>query len=164
MKPPRTTTQYNALPERSKNSYNRARAALTQMRTREISLEEAAKEQGMSRRTLILYGNSGLQKLGRVWVPKKSDQLFRILKIPTPDGPREIGVRGSRKAAQVAEYWNAVHRYLETGDKSRLSKFEARFIRDANSAPIPFITDPKELKRLGSAGVLSFESLYARAT
>jgi hypothetical protein len=132
------------------------------MRTREISLDQAAKEQGISRRTLIRYGDSGLEKRGRIWVPRKSDQLFRILKMPTPEGSREIGVR-SRKATLIAEYWNAVQRYLETGDGSKLQKFSRKSVRDASGAQIPFITDLRLLNRLGSAGVINFTSLYARA-
>jgi hypothetical protein len=73
-------------------------------------------------------------------------------------------VRGSRQATQLAEYWNAVHRYLETGDASRLEKFRDKSIKDADGVQILLPTDRTELNRLGSAGVLSFESLYARSS
>ena len=53
--------------------------------------------------------------------------------------------------------------YLETGDASRLNKFRGKSIKDADGAQIPFLTDRAELNRLGSAGVLAFESLYARS-
>jgi hypothetical protein len=72
-------------------------------------------------------------------------------------------VRDSRQASQVAEYWNAVHRYLETGDDSALRKFRRKRITDAKGTRVPLLTDLDELDRLGSAGVLSFESLYAKA-
>ena len=60
------------------------------------------------------------------------------------------------------EYWNAVHRYLSTGDASRLVNFRGKHITDAQGEKFPLLTDREELDRLGSAGVLSFESLYAR--
>lgn len=88
---------------------------------------------------------------------------MRVLKIPTSGGTRDIAVRGSQQATLLAEYWNAVHWYLETGDSSRLTKFRGKSIKDANGAEIPLPTDRAELNRLGSAGVLSFESLYARS-
>jgi hypothetical protein len=85
--------------------------------------------------------------------------------VPTSEGKREIAVRGSRQATLLAEYWNAVHRYLETGSgASRLAKFKDKYIKDSSGARVPFLTDPAELNRLGSAGVLSFENLYSRST
>ncbi len=95
---------------------------------------------------------------------KASDRLLRVLVVPTREETREIAVRDSRQASRVAEYWNAVHTYLETGDASALQKFRGKRITDANGRQVPLLTDLDELDRLGSAGVLSFESLYARST
>lgn len=55
-----------------------------------------------------------------------------------------------------------MHRYLQTGDGSRLKTFQGKYIKDANGVNVPLPTDRAVLNRLGSAGVLSFESLYAR--
>jgi hypothetical protein len=109
-------------------------------------------------------GGSALRKRANgQYKAKASDRLLRVLVIPTREGLREIAVRDSRQASQIAEYWNAVHRYLETGDKSALRKFRRKRITDANGVRVPLLTDLGELDRLGSAGVLSFESLYAKA-
>jgi hypothetical protein len=83
--------------------------------------------------------------------------------IPTPEGPREIAVRGSKQVTLLAEYWNALHRYLQTGDSVLLKTFRGKHIKDANGVDVPLPTDLPVLNRLGSAGVLSFESLYARS-
>ncbi len=82
--------------------------------------------------------------------------------IPTPEGTRELAVRGSYQASLLGEYWNSVHHYLATGASSRLNKFRGKYIKDANGVNVPLPTDRAVLNRLGSAGVLSFESLYAR--
>jgi hypothetical protein len=50
------------------------------------------------------------------------------------------------------------------GDYAALSEFKGKSIRDLAGIKIPLVTDREELARLGSAGVLSFESLYARST
>lgn len=63
----------------------------------------------------------------------------------------------------LGQYWDAVNKYIRTGDDSRLKKFAGKQIRDAKGEKVPLITNLKELNRLGSAGVLSFESLYLRA-
>ena len=96
------------------------------------------------------------------YTTKRSDRLLRVMMLPTPDGPREIAVRNSRAASLLGEYWNAVQAYLETGDKSKLEKFKGKFVTDASGTKVSLLTDTNELDRLGSAGVLSFESLYRR--
>jgi predicted oxidoreductase len=63
----------------------------------------------------------------------------------------------------VAEHWNAVHRYLQTGDVAGLRKFRKKRVIDADGKRVALLTDTAEIERYGSAGVLSFESLYARS-
>jgi len=73
-------------------------------------------------------------------------------------------VRDSRQASQLAKYWDAVQKYLETGAASALQEFDGKYISGADGEHIALLTNLDELDRLGSAGVLSFESLYARTT
>jgi hypothetical protein len=134
------------------------------MRSEGVSLQQASKDAGVSPSTVKRRAASALKKRsnGR-YTAKGSDRLLRILKVPDPYGTRDVAVRGSRQATQLAEYWNAVHRYLETGDASRLEKFRGKSIKDADGVLIPLPTDRAELNRLGSSGVISFESLYAKS-
>jgi hypothetical protein len=134
------------------------------MRGEKTSLQKTAHEHGISPRTVKRWAGSALRKRSNgKWVAKRSDSLLRVLTVPTPEGTREVGVHGSRQATQLAEYWNAVHRYLETGDDSRLEEFRGQFFKDADGVQIMLPTDGALLNRLGSAGVLSFESLYSRS-
>jgi hypothetical protein len=163
-KRPTTAEQFFAKPERFQETWTRLTAALAKMRSANASLKQASKEARISPRTVIRLGGSALKKgtNGRYFI-KPSDQLLRVLKVPTPDGSREIGVRGSRQASVLGEYWAAVHKYLATGDASSVEKFRGKQIKDSAGIIVPLLTDLKELNRLGSAGVLSFESLYARS-
>jgi hypothetical protein len=97
------------------------------------------------------------------WAARSHDRLLRVLLIPTRKGLTEIGVRDSRQASLLGKYWTAVERYLQTGDASALREFRGRYIVDASGKRVSLLTNPREIDRLGSAGVLSFESLYARA-
>lgn len=97
------------------------------------------------------------------YVAKTGDRRLRVLMIPTPEGPREIAVRGSHEATVVGRYWAAVQKYLQTGDESALRRIRRAKIKSADGKRIRLIKDVAELDRLGSAGVLSFESVYARA-
>jgi hypothetical protein len=160
---PRTAAQYNAEPERFKDRWDRIIGVISKMRSEKTSLQKAAKEKGVSPRTVKRWAGSALQqRTSGKWVAKKSDRLLREMKIPTSEGPRVILLRGSRQASKLARYSTAVQRYLETGNAGKLGRFQAQFIRDASGVQIPFLTDLKVLDRLASAGALSFESLYAR--
>ncbi len=97
------------------------------------------------------------------WAAKTHDHLLRVLVIPTREGLQEVGVRDSRQSTLLGEYWNAVERYLSTGEASALRPLRGKYIIDAVGKRVPLLTDLHELDRLGSAGILSFESIYARA-
>jgi hypothetical protein len=110
-------------------------------------------------------GGSALKKgaNGR-YTAKRHDRLLRVLVIPTPNGLREIALCDSRAATEVAEYSVAVQRYIQTGDDSRLRKFEGKQITDASGNQVVLLTDIAELDIQGNAGNLSFESFYARTS
>lgn len=162
-KAPRSVAEYNAKPEQFKDRWDHVIGVISKMRAEDCSLETAAKEFHVDPNTVKRWAGSALRKQanGR-WTTKKRDSLLRLLMIPTSNGTHEIAVRGSGQATQLSKYWISLQRYLQTGDSSELKKFDDKFITDANGKKVPLITDLRLLNRLGSAGVLSFESLYAR--
>jgi hypothetical protein len=137
---------------------------IAKMRADDTSLANAARDFGIDPRTVIRWGGPALKKNtnGR-YTAKKSDRLLRVLFLPAEYGTREIATRDSRQASLIGQYWDAVQRYLQRGDDSALRKFRGVRIRAASGESIPLLTEPEELDRLGNAGVLSFESLYARS-
>ncbi len=164
-KRPRTAAQYFAQPKRKRESLQKTSHVLTAMRTEGVSLHAASREQGVSSKTVQRHAGSALRKTAQgTYKALKSDRLLRVLVIPTPDGLAEIATLDSRAASIVGEYWNAVNLYLATGDDSELARFRGMSTVDADGNAVPLLTDTDELERLGSAGVLSFQSLYARAS
>lgn len=160
---PRTEAQYLAKPEKFKDSWDRVLTVVSKMRSEKVSLTRASRDVGISPRTVTRLGRSALRKRKNgTYAAKAKDNLLRLVMIPTTEGAREIAVRGSEQASLLGEYWNAVYRYLQTGDQSRLRQFRSKHIKDANGVEVLLPTDRAVLDRLGSAGVLSFESLYAR--
>lgn len=159
---PRTAKEFFAMPERSQDRWTRVTHVVSKMRTDAVSLRQASREFGLDPRTVLRLSRPALRKRanGR-YVAKGGDRLLRVLVVPTPEGLREVAMRDSRQASQLARYSAAVDRYLETGDDTALRKFRRKRITDASGTRIPLLTDLNELDRLGSAGVLSFESLYA---
>ena len=158
---PRTAEQFSAKSEGFQDRWTRVTHVISKMRADGVSLRQASREFGIDPRTVIRLGRPALRKgpNGR-YKARPRDRLLRVLRIPPREGRPEIAVSDSRQASLVAEYSNAVQRYLQTGDASALRKFRRKRITDANGARVQLLTDLDELDRLGSAGVLSFESLY----
>jgi hypothetical protein len=112
---------------------------------------------------VLRLGGSALRRLanGR-YVARSRDSLLRVLVIPTPRGLAELPLRDSVDASTVAEYLNALHTYLANGDATALDEFKGSRIKGADGSVIVLLTDRTILDELASAGVLSFESIYAR--
>ena len=93
--------------------------------------------------------------------PKPPDTRLRNLLRLMDRGVRSVAIRGSREASQLGKFWAAVQQFLQTGDDTALLRFKGKTFTDANGKRHLFFTDLRQLDRLASAGVLSFESIYA---
>jgi hypothetical protein len=160
-KKPNTARQYFSLSPNNQETWDSIGHVISKMREG-MTLPKAAKEFSLPPKTVITLGRSALrkQKNGR-YVAKKTDRLLRVVNALTTKGRKEIATRDSRQASLVGGHWAGVQKFLQTGDDSTLLKFDKKKIVDASTKRFVLLTDLKELERLGSAGVLSFESLYA---
>lgn len=158
-----TARQYFSRSTEFQETWDDVVHAISRMRSKGMSLSRASEEIGIDPNVVIRLGRTALRKQPNgTYVPKKTDRLLRVLTVLTADGRQEIATRDSRQASQLGRYWDAVQRYLQMGDTSRLEKFQGKKITDASREQFLLLTDTEELNRLGKAGVLSFESLYAR--
>jgi hypothetical protein len=161
---PTTARQYFSRSKEFQETWDSVGQAISKMRSGRISLRRASKEIGINPDVVLKFGRSALRKpKGGKYAARKTDHLLRILSVLTPEGRSEIAVRDSQQASMLGRYWASVQRYLQTGDDSALRKFKGKKIIDASGKRHPLITDLSQLNTLGSAGVLSFESLYAGA-
>jgi hypothetical protein len=161
---PRTADDFFAQPEQLQTDWQQTLRVISKMRADGISLRKAAKREGANPRTVSrLAGRALKRRSNGSYAATKSDSLLRVLQVITPDGMREVATKSSRDASTLGQYWDAVNKYVRTGDDSRLKKFEGKQISSSSGQKIRLITDRTELNRLGSAGVLSFESLYSRS-
>jgi lambda repressor-like predicted transcriptional regulator len=145
------------------DTWQRVIDVVAAMRAEGTSLQQATRDAGISAsKVLRLAGSAIRQRSGGRYVAAASDSLLRVVVIPTADGLTEVALRNSKDATLVAEYLNAVHRYLSKGDASALGTFQDVSIRSVEGERLTLVTDVVTLDRLGSAGVLSFESIYAR--
>lgn len=161
---PRTSAEFFAMSARAQDRWQRVTQAVSKMRADDTSLKDASRGFRLDPRTVARLAKDALRKNGRRrYEAKPSDSLLRILVILRSDGLREIGIRDLREASLIGKYWAAVQKYLETGDASGLQKLRRKTVRDADGKRIQLIKDLAELDRLGSAGVMSFETIYAKA-
>jgi hypothetical protein len=159
---PRSIEDYEAMSDRGQQLWDDIGQITTAVRSG-LSLNQAAHKFKRDPRTVQRLGKPALRKLrnGR-WAAKRTDRLLRVLQRLTPEGKVEVALSDSRQATVLGKYWNAVELYRDTGDSSRLQEFEGEYIIDAAGNHLPLLTDLGTIDRLGSAGVLSFETLYAR--
>jgi hypothetical protein len=159
----RTVEQFFAMPEADRDFWADVGQIATEVKGG-VSLSQSARKYRRDPRKVRQAAPAAFRKLknGRYAV-KANDHILRVLLIPTRKGLREIGVLHPSQASLIGQYWTAVERYRDTGDASALREFRGKQIIDASGKRVPLLTHPLELDRLGSAGVLSFESLYARA-
>jgi hypothetical protein len=161
-KVPTTAHQYHARSKSFQETWDSVGQVISKMRAGRTSLQRASKEIGIDPSQVLKLGRSALRKKKNgKYAARKTDRLLRILSILSPEGRREIAVRDSHQASMLGKYWASVQRYLQTGDDSALRKFKSKKITDASGTRHLLLTDLKQLDTLGSAGVLSFESLYA---
>jgi hypothetical protein len=160
-KKPSTARQYFALSPKNQETWNSIGHVISKLRDG-MTLPKAAKEFGLSPKTAIALGRSALrkQKNGR-YVAKKADRLLRVVNALTTQGRIEIATRDSRQASLVGGHWAAVQKFLQTGDYSALLRFNKKQIVDARRKRFVLLTDTKEIERRASAGVFTFESMYA---
>ena len=169
----RTAAQYNALPERSKDVYDRMIKVIGRMKkdtslslrqaTRPSVYDPKAPDKAIDPRTVLRLGGSALKKVNGQYVAKQRDNLLRMLPVPMRDDVEEIAVLGSAPASTLGQYWAALQKAIRPGgDPSALMKFQRRTIKDASGTQIPFLTDLRVLKDLARAGLLSFETIYRR--
>jgi hypothetical protein len=160
---PRTVKEFFAMPTDDQDRWKNVTQAVTEVRAG-VSLRRASRKFGLDPRTVQRLAPSALRKLrnGR-WVARPHDRLLRVLMKPTRKGLQEMGVRDSHQASLLGKYWVAVEHYRDTGDKSALRDFRGKYVIDTNGKRNRLLTDLDALNRLGSAGLLSFETVYARA-
>jgi hypothetical protein len=119
------------------------------------SISQAARENGVSTRTIKKYVGSALlqdRPGGRIR-PTKSDRFVYYLQIPGPHGPVEIKARGSKEAADAGRYMAAINRFLR-GDLKALAPWRGKKI-----AGVELVTDRRALKSLAQEELLPY-SLY----
>ena len=127
---------------------------------RGLSLTKAARRAKTTIATVKRYAGTTIEKTttGR-YSAKRFDRMKRPMKVPTEWGTIVLDVRDSRKASELARYWNEVHNYLRTGIDTRLRRFSGKGITVVGEF-YEYLTDLRELDRQARAGEIQFTDIY----
>lgn len=160
---PRTAEELFARSRKFQDQWNRVVQIPSEMRAHGLSLSQAARQFGLSAKTVLRLAPSAFRKSGNQYKVKSSDRLLRVMQIPSKRGLRELVLKDSREASFVGEYWSAIEKFLVHGDSSALGKLRRRAVKDATGKRVRLLFNLDEIKRQGSMGVLRFEAIYGRS-
>jgi hypothetical protein len=153
------------VPARSQTAaYQRSLDALSRMRRDGLTLKPAAKQAGTTPATVRRNVPSALTVGPDGITARPTDRLYREMRFLDSRGLTTVTVNSSRTATEIAEYMNAVERYLNTGDQTDLRQFRGRTITDSAGRSHRFITNTNTLDRFAGAGEARFESIYQFAS
>jgi hypothetical protein len=124
-----------------------------------VSQKEAARQAGVSAETLRRFqkSNTTSQRKGRRWVIVDTRPVSVVMATRSKMRPVTVSHDAS---SDISRHWIAINLFLETNDPSHLAAFVGKGLRDSSGAFHPFETRPNVLRKLDSAGELSFVDIY----
>jgi helix-turn-helix, Psq domain len=124
-----------------------------------VSQKQAAKQAGVSAETLRRFQKASTtsHRKGRRWII--SDTRPVSVGMATRGKMRGVTVPHDA-SSDISRHWIAINHFLETNDPSHLAAFVGKGLRDSPGTFHPFETRPNVLRKLDSAGELSFVDIY----
>ena len=144
-----------SLSRSERQARERALRAVNRMRREGLSVAQAARQEGTTRNTIMRHAGSAVESRGGRMRAKPADRLTRRMNVLGPQGLTTVTVRGSRQATVIAEHWNAIRRYVNSGDDSELRRFYGRTV-----GGVELESDPDVIDQLAAVGALDFEDIY----
>jgi hypothetical protein len=152
-----TAGDLNQLPLSAQLQRERSLRVIASMReNRTLSLPEAARREGTTPEAVVWFGEGSVTKVRGRWRASDADRLLRQMYVYSNGQIVEVSVRGSRKASELARYFNAVRLFREEGDDAALQDFEGRSVTGH-----VYETDLDILEEMARRDVLSIEDVYS---
>jgi hypothetical protein len=123
------------------------------------SQKQAAKAVGVSSETLRRFQkqNTSSRREGRRWVIFDARPVTVLM---ATRGKLQDVTLSRDAASDIGRHWVAINKFLESNDPSHLAPFVGLGLRDKRGKFWPFETRPNVLRKLDSAGELSFVDIY----
>jgi len=158
---PRRNLDFRTLRPRQRETYQRVARGITESRWTGKNPRLALREMGTSLETGLAFAPEAFEQLpDGTYRVRGTDDLVRILRMPTASGVTDFETRSSLVASEVARYDNAIEAWLG-GNPYPLREFRNRRLVLDDGRRVDFLTDEDVLLKLARRGELSFESIYA---
>ena len=139
---------WRRLSPRQKLLREKSLAVLTELRNSKTkTLPQAANNHNITVKNVIKHTN-GFKKTNGKLVVKRWDRIKRVIRVNTSGKEKSIEIGDSRTASVVGRYHNAVKQFLNTGNKSKLSKFRNKRVKDSKEKLHKLETNPEEIIKI----------------
>ena len=139
---------WRKLSPRQKLLREKSLAVISELRNSKTkTLPQAANNNGITVSNVIKHTN-GFKKVNGKPVVKRWDRITRPMRINSGGKEKSIEIRDSRTASVVGRYHNAIKQFLNTGDKSKLSKFRNKKVKDSKRKLHRLETNPDEIIKI----------------
>ena len=136
------------LSPRQKLLREKSLAVISELRnTKSKTLPQAANDNNITIKNVIKHTN-GFKNVNGKPVVKRWDRIKRVMRVNTDGKENSVEIRDSRTATVVGRYHNAVKQFLNTGDKTKLSKFRNKKIKDSKGKLHLLETNPDEIIKI----------------
>ena len=136
---------WRKLSPRQKLLREKSLAVISELRnTKNKTLPQAANDHDITVKNVIRHTN-GFKKTNGKLVVKRWDRIKRVMRVNTDGKEKSIEIKDSRTASVVGRYHNAVKQFLNTGDKTKLSKFRNKKVKDSKGKMHRLETDPQKI-------------------
>lgn len=139
---------WRKLTPRQKLLREKSLAVISELRNSKTkTLPQAANDNNISVKNVIKHTN-GFKKVNGKPVVKRWDRIQRVMRINSKGKEKSVTIVDSRTASVVGRYHNSIKYFLNTGDKTKLSKFRNNKIKDSKGKTYRLETSPDEIIRI----------------
>ena len=136
---------WRKLSARQKSVRTRSLSVLNELRkSKSKSVQDVARENQIKVST-VMNNTNGLKKVNGKLIVKKWDVVPRVLLINKEGQEKSIEVKDSRTAGLIGRYHNAIRKFLNTGDRSKLKRFRNKKVKDSGGKIHRLETDAEKI-------------------
>jgi len=139
---------WRKLSPRQKMLREKSLAVINELRNSKTkTLPQVANDNDITVKNVIKHTN-GFKKVNGKPVVKRWDRIKRVMRVNTSGKEKSVEIRDSRTASVVGRYHNAVKQFLNTGDKTKLSKFRNKKVKDSTGKIHRLEISPDEIIKI----------------
>ena len=139
---------WKKLSPRQKLLREKSLTVLSELRnTKSKTISQAANDNNITVKNVIKHTN-GFKKVNDKPVVKRWDRIKRVMRINSGGKEKSVEIKDSRTASVVGRYHNAVKQFLNTGDRTKLSKFRNKKVKDSSGKLHRLETNSEKIIRI----------------